>query len=122
MLKICESSSLKLGWRPIWRNKHYVKSAAPAITPTMGAAESKTKQRIKLATGVKSELDEPQSNTPVLPSCQKLVNENWSRGKCPRRNSNCATFSLRTYNIVKDDTVIAAAIERTVEVHQRRKN
>ena len=87
----------------------------------MGAAESKTKQRIKLATGVKSELDEPQSNTPVLPSCQKLVNENWSRDKCPRRNSIRATFSLRTYNIVKDDTVIAASIECTVEVHQREK-
>ena len=87
----------------------------------MGAAESKTKQRIKLATGVKSELDEPQSNTPVLPAWQMLVNENWSRGKCPRRNSIRATFSLRTYNIVKDDTVIAAAIEHTVEVHQRKK-
>ena len=103
-------------------NTRYVKSASPAITTTMGAAESKTKRGIELGTGAKSELNKPQSDTPALPCWQKLVNKNWSRDKCLRPNSIRATFSLRTYNNIKDDTVIAAAKEYTGEMHHRKKH
>ena len=54
-----------------------------------------------------------------LPYWQQLVAEYEARGEWLRPYSLRDTFSVRAHGIVKDDTLIAAAMGHTVEVHHR---
>ena len=54
-----------------------------------------------------------------LPYWQKLIAEYEARGEWLRPYSLRDTFSVRAHGIVKDDTLIAAAMGHTVEVHHR---
>jgi len=54
-----------------------------------------------------------------LPYWQQLVTEYEARGEWLRPYSFRDTFSVRAHGIVKDDTLIAAAMGHTVEVHHR---
>ena len=54
-----------------------------------------------------------------LPYWQKLMGEYKARGEWLRPYSFRDTFSVRAHGIVKDDTLIAAAMGHTVEVHHR---
>ena len=54
-----------------------------------------------------------------LPYWQQLVAEYEARGEGLRPYSLRDTFSVRAHGIVKDDTLIAAAMGHTVEVHHR---
>ena len=54
-----------------------------------------------------------------LPYWQQLVAEYEARGEWLRPYSFRDTFSVRAHGIVKDDTLIAAAMGHTVEVHHR---
>jgi hypothetical protein len=53
------------------------------------------------------------------PYWQKLMGEYKARGEWLRPYSFRDTFSVRAHGIVKDDTLIAAAMGHTVEVHHR---
>ena len=54
-----------------------------------------------------------------LPYWQQLMSEYEARGEWLRPYSLRDTFSVRAHGIVKDDTLIAAAMGHTVEVHHR---
>ena len=54
-----------------------------------------------------------------LPYWQQLMAEYEARGEWLRPYSLRDTFSVRAHGIVKDDTLIAAAMGHTVEVHHR---
>jgi len=54
-----------------------------------------------------------------LPYWQQLIAEYEARGEWLRPYSLRDTFSVRAHGIVKDDTLIAAAMGHTVEVHHR---
>ena len=54
-----------------------------------------------------------------LPYWQKLIAEYEARGEWLRPYSLRDSFSVRAHGIVKDDTLIAAAMGHTVEVHHR---
>ena len=54
-----------------------------------------------------------------LPYWQQLVAEYEARGEWLRPYSLRDTFSVRAHGIVQDDTLIAAAMGHTVEVHHR---
>ena len=54
-----------------------------------------------------------------LPYWQQLVAEYEARGEWLRPYSLRDTFSVRAHGIVKDDTLIGAAMGCTVEVHRR---
>ena len=54
-----------------------------------------------------------------LPYWQQLMGEYEARGEWLRPYSLRDTFSVRAHGIVKDDTLIAAAMGHTVEVHHR---
>ena len=54
-----------------------------------------------------------------LPYWKQLVAEYEARGEWLRPYSLRDTFSVRAHGIVKDDTLIAAAMGHTVEVHHR---
>ena len=54
-----------------------------------------------------------------LPYWQQLISEYEARGEWLRPYSLRDTFSVRAHGIVKDDTLIAAAMGHTVEVHHR---
>ena len=54
-----------------------------------------------------------------LPYWQELMTEYEARGEWLRPYSLRDTFSVRAHGIVKDDTLIAAAMGHTVEVHHR---
>jgi hypothetical protein len=54
-----------------------------------------------------------------LPYWQKLVNEYKARGEWLRPYSLRDTFSVRAHSYAIDDTMIAAAMGHTVEVHHR---
>ena len=54
-----------------------------------------------------------------LPYWQQLAAEYEARGEWLRPYSLRDTFSVRAHGIVKDDTLIAAAMGHTVEVHHR---
>ena len=54
-----------------------------------------------------------------LPYWQQLMTEYEGRGEWLRPYSLRDTFSVRAHEIVKDDTLIAAAMGHTVEVHHR---
>ena len=54
-----------------------------------------------------------------LPYWQQLMAEYEAQGEWLRPYSLRDTFSVRAHGIVKDDTLIAAAMGHTVEVHHR---
>ena len=54
-----------------------------------------------------------------LPYWQQLVNEYKARGEWLRPYSLRDTFSVRAHSYAIDDTMIAAAMGHTVEVHHR---
>ena len=54
-----------------------------------------------------------------LPYWQQLLAEYEARGEWLRSYSLRDTFSVRAHGIVKDDTLIAAAMGHSVEVHHR---
>ena len=54
-----------------------------------------------------------------LPSWQQLLAEYEARGEWLRPYSLRDTFSVQAHGIVKDDTLIAAAMGHSVEVHHR---
>ncbi len=54
-----------------------------------------------------------------LPYWQQLMAEYEARGEWLRPYSLRDTFSVRAHGIVKDDTLIAAAMGHTVEMHHR---
>ena len=54
-----------------------------------------------------------------LPFWQQLMAEYEARGEWLRPFSLRDTFSVRAHGIVQDDTLIAAAMGHTVEVHHR---
>ena len=54
-----------------------------------------------------------------LPCWQKLMAEYKAQGEWLRPYSLRDTFSAQAHGIVKDDTLIAAAMRHTVEVHHR---
>ena len=54
-----------------------------------------------------------------LPYWQQLMNQYKAKGEWLRPYSLRDTFSVRAHGIVKDDTLIAAAMGHTVEVHHR---
>ena len=54
-----------------------------------------------------------------LPFWQQLLAEYEARGEWLRPYSLRDTFSVRAHGILKDDTLIAAAMGHSVEVHQR---